>query len=67
MKVLIDTNVILDFFLSREPYMAEAKQLFLGLTLAFKKHLIKANKPRKIAVDIFSMQKRGTTYFLWIT
>ena len=28
MKILIDTNVILDFFLSREPYFAEAKQLF---------------------------------------
>jgi len=28
MKVLIDTNVILDFFLSREPHFAEAKQVF---------------------------------------
>lgn len=28
MKVLVDTNVILDFFLSREPHVAEARKLF---------------------------------------
>ena len=28
MKVLVDTNVILDFFLSREPFVTEAKQVF---------------------------------------
>jgi len=28
MKIIIDTNIILDFFLSREPYAADAKQLF---------------------------------------
>ena len=28
MKVLVDTNVILDFFLSREPFVKEAKQVF---------------------------------------
>jgi len=27
-KVIIDTNVILDFFLSREPFAADARQLF---------------------------------------
>ena len=28
MKVVVDTNVILDFFLSREPYVSEVKKLF---------------------------------------
>ena len=28
MKIMIDTNVILDFFLSREPHASAAKQLF---------------------------------------
>jgi len=29
MKIIIDTNVVLDFFLSREPHASDAKQLFL--------------------------------------
>ena len=28
MKILVDTNVILDFFLSREPYDKSAKEIF---------------------------------------
>ena len=28
MKIIVDTNVILDFLLSREPHMADARELF---------------------------------------
>ncbi len=31
MKVLLDTNIILDVVLDREPYVAVAKQLFAGI------------------------------------
>jgi len=28
MKIVVDTNIILDFFLSREPYVSDARKLF---------------------------------------
>lgn len=40
MKVLLDTNIILDVFLEREPFVEDARALFDGTSLSITKYHI---------------------------
>jgi len=38
MKILLDTNIILDAILMREPYWRDAKNIFASIYTEFRKH-----------------------------
>ena len=56
MKVLLDTNVILDFFLEREPFFQDANALFEAISTGQVEGFLTASS----ATDIFYICKRQT-------
>ncbi|MEQ9238375.1 PIN domain-containing protein [Coleofasciculus sp. E2-BRE-01] len=56
MRVLLDTNIILDFFLEREPFFQLASEVFEAIAAERIEGLISASS----ATDIFYICKRQT-------
>ncbi len=56
MRVLLDTNIILDFFLEREPFFQEANELFIAIAQSRIEGFFTASS----ATDIFYICKRQT-------
>jgi predicted nucleic acid-binding protein len=55
-KVLLDTNVVLDFFLEREPFFQESNQIFEAIAIEQLEGFITAS----IATDIFYICRKQT-------
>ncbi len=56
MRVLLDTNIILDFFLEREPFFQSANQVFAAIVSEQIDAFISASS----ATDIFYIARRQT-------
>lgn len=59
MKVLIDTNIILDFLLEREPFLQDAEALFQAISSEQVVGYVTATTP----TDIFYIARRHTQSF----
>jgi predicted nucleic acid-binding protein len=55
-RVLLDTNIILDFFLEREPFFQDANKLFEAIVTGQVESFVTASS----ATDIFYICKRQT-------
>lgn len=56
MRVLLDTNIVLDFFLEREPFFQEANEVFEAIAAERLEGFVSASS----ATDIFYICKRQT-------
>jgi len=55
MKILLDTNIIIDMFEDRQPYSTDAKEILIGVEKGILKGYITANA----VADIFYLCKRS--------
>ncbi|MEB3292699.1 MAG: PIN domain-containing protein [Synechococcales bacterium] len=56
MRILLDTNIILDFFLERQPFYLESSQLFDAIASGTVQGFLSASS----ATDIFYISRRQT-------